>query len=365
MNTKVCKVCQKEKVSTKFTGLNLGDNCIAFYGIKNIAIPARQNLSSQSTPSSGGKFISMTHGLAMDPKVSLSLIEKTYKNDINQVLSAFPYLNNRSTLDTLTAAEMDKISSYPNFIKARQAALHLVHVLHNNFKLFLEDKLHEGLTLAEAQIAGIKEYLKLPEYQSLSFNEIYTQGEVTQDQVNRVINSFQAVSTLIPDVYKNNTPVPTIIIRGENGQNSAPFASAAEKSLIVLNLQKNLITQISEALHEYLHLIEQFNPMINKATNEFLLKNAISLNQKTLQDIGLEFKKPFKQSAGEVLVYEGPFVDPYVGRTYGILDKDLNKLVTTEVLSVGGEALLLNPTTFSLRDPEHFELIKKVLLAQY
>jgi hypothetical protein len=361
MNIKLCPFCNKEPISTKFKFLNLGDNCISFYGIKSLSIPSRQGLSSHSSNSNNhGKFNSMTFGLAMTPEASLSVIEKTYGPYIDKVVRELPYLGNRSIVDILTAAELNSVSNHPEFLQARQAVLKIVHTLHNNFKLFLEDKLHEGLNLAEAQISGIREFLSIPQYSHLEFSEIYTEGEVSQEQINRVISSFQVASSLIPDKYKSLTPVPTIIIRGE-GNNSAPFASAAQKSLIVLNLQKNLITQIAEAFHEYLHLIEQFNENINILTNKFLLVKNTSLTQKSMKDIGIEYKKPFKASAGDVLVYEGPFIDSYVGRTYGVLDPLLKKIVTTEVLSVGGEALLLNPTTFSLRDPDHFNLIKSIL----
>lgn len=359
---KKCSACQLEPIACEFSHLNLGHQCALKYGIKSHVVTHKvhNNLSSLSH-NEEAKFTNMFHGLSMDPHVSLKLLEKTFHSQVSELTTSLPFLKNRTFVDTLTAANLDQIKSLPQVMQARQAALNIVHILHKNFTLFIQDKLHEGLTLAEAQICGIKEFLKINSYQSLTFNEIYTQGEVTQDQVNRVINAFQVACSLVPDKYKQNTPLPTIIIRGEGSLNTAPFASAAQKSIIGLNIQKDLIVQIAEALHEYLHLIEQFNPEINLATNKFLLSKANSLTMASLEILGTKYQKPFKMSAKDIKVYEGPFIDLYVGRTYGELDPNLKTLVTTEVLSVGIEALLLNPTNFYMRDPEHFNLISKVL----
>lgn len=360
MKTNYCAICNKEPISQRFNGLTLGEKCLSFYGLKGVKSSSLQNLSNQGKNTSNQtKYHGMTKGLAIDPQVTLEVLKKTHPELIHQVVQKFPYLGMRTFVDTLTCGELDKLQENASFMQVRTLVLSLVHTLNNNFKSFLEDKLHEGLTLAEAQIAGIKEFLHLPEYQPLTFEEIYTQGVVSQEQINRVISAFQVASTLIPDRYKQSTPVPTIIIKGPDDK-SPSFASAAEKSLIVLNLQTNLITQIAEALHEYLHLIEQFNPEINYTTNKFIMDKT-NLCQKTIKEIGETYRKPFLPSAASVLVYQGPFIDPYIGRTYGSIDPTLKKLVGTEVLSVGGEALLMNPTNFSLRDPEHFKLIVQVL----
>lgn len=356
---KICKLCHQEPVDTMFNDLNIGNNCAHKFGIKAHVVPVRENLSS--VLNSSEKFDNMFHGLAMDPHVSLKVMEKAFSPVLNEVKTKFPYLQNRTLVDSLTSPNVDDVQDFPNFVQARQTILNIVHILNKNFNLFIQEKLHEGLTLAESQICGIKTFLRLPEYKALSFSDIYTQGEVSQDQLNRVINAFQVASSLVPDKYKSVTPVPTIIIRGAEAQNSAPFASAAKQSIIVLNIQKDLIVQIAEALHEYLHLVEQFNPQINKLTNQFLLTKSLNLTPKSLEELGNKYKKPFKESAKDILVYEGCFIDLYVGRTYGDLDPSLNKLVATEVLSVGIEALLLNPTNFYMRDPEHFNLISQVL----
>lgn len=360
MKKGLCVFCHIEPSSLKFASANLCDKCLSFYGLQGAQSPVHNNLSGVQKPSSTN-YYSMKKGLSVDPAVSLQMIKGLFGKSIDQLIQDQPVLGGRTIVDTLTAADLNLIKdNYPQVLQARGQVLNILHVLNNNFKAFLEDKLNEGLNLAEAQVAGIKEFLSLPDYQALDFPQIYTQGQVSQDQVNRIVSALKVATTLIPDKYKNKTPVPTLIIKGE-GASGPSFASAAQKSLIALNVQKHLIAQVAEAMHEYLHLIEQFNPEINKATNKFLLDNATSLTYQTLESIGQAYQKPFQSSAAGILVLPGPFVDPYVGRTYGDIDSNLKKLVTTEVLSVGGEILLLSPTNFSLRDPAHFNLITQVL----
>jgi hypothetical protein len=355
-----CACCNKNPKSQKFTSVSFCDECLSFYGLQGISVPIRNNLSGINKGNQTN-YYSMLKGLSVAPAVSLQMIKGLFGQAINDLVADYPVLGERSLVDTLTAADLNLIKEkYPQVLQARGQVLNILHILNNNFKAFLEDKLNEGLNLAEAQVAGIKEFLSLPEYQALNFSEIYTQGEVSQEQVNRIVNALQVATTLIPDKYKNNTPVPTLIIKGL-GEAGPSFASAAQKSLIVLNVQKNLIAQVAEAMHEYLHLIEQFNPDINLATNKFLLTQASSLTYQPQKVLGSKYQKPFQPSAGDVLVVPGPFVDTYVGRTYGPLDSTLTKLVTTEVLSMGGELLLLSPTNFSLRDPAHFHLITQFL----
>lgn len=360
MKQGTCVFCNKKPKSQRFTSVTSCEECLSFYGLQGISVPIRNNFSGINKGNQTN-YYSMLKGLSVDPSVSLQMIKGLFGQAISQLVQEYPVLGERTLVDTLTAADLNLIKDkHLDVLKARGQVFNILHILNNNFKAFLEDKLNEGLNLAEAQVSGIKEFLSLPEYQALNFTDIYTQGEVSQDQVNRIVNALQIATTLIPDKYKNKTAVPTLIIKGL-GEGGPSFASAAEKSLIVLNVQKNLIAQVAEAMHEYLHLVEQFNPEINLATNKFLLNQASSLTYQPQKLLGTTYQKPFQPSAGDILVLPGPFIDTYVGRTYGTIDKDLKKLVTTEVLSMGGELLLLSPTNFSLRDPAHFSLITQFL----
>ncbi len=354
-----CNICNNELISADFKALGLGEQCAKKMSLKNTSL--RLNNFSSFSFENKKEFINMFHGLSMDPHVSLKLLEDKCSSDLSKEIAMNPHLGKRTFTDTLTSLEN---SASPLLLQSRQVVINIAKILDSNFKSFMISKINEGLTLAEANILGIQDFMNIPNYLALDFSEVFTEGDVNPEQVKRIVVAFQIASTLIPDVYKKTTPLPTLIIRSNDSVESSSFAVVAEKSVIVLNIQKEIITQIAEAIHEYVHLIEINNSNINKATNLFIKKRCPDLKENSLEFLGQLYKKNYRSVAKDINVYDGNFIDLYVGRTYGSIDPNLEKLVSTEVLSVGLEALLLNPTNFYLRDPEHFLLIKDFLLGK-
>jgi len=102
--------------------------------------------------------------------------------------------------------------------------------------------------------------------------------------------------------------------------------------------------------HETAHDIEARHPEINKATRAFLMKrkeegdtvklSTLTNNPEHTDDVHLD---KWAERGG----------DPYTGRDYSSGH--------TEILSTGIQRLVEDPAGFRVRDPEHFELVVKIL----
>jgi hypothetical protein len=176
------------------------------------------------------------------------------------------------------------------------------------------------------------------------------------------------VSTLIPDKYKKNVPPLTVIVRGNKSLLKKLFSAASFESpypVIVLNVRNNSIIQAAEAMHEYIHLIEKYNPKVMKASNEYLKQRRVVKLRQTIKDICLKYGKklPNSSKVGQIEVYEANFVDPYIGKVYGDLDGKV--AVPTEVLTIGSEMLFLEPSTFCVRDRGFFDFITQFLTGSF
>lgn len=300
-------------------------------------------------------------GLNLDPFTSLEIVRNQMQSFIPSILHTYPYLSNRNFVDLMASSEVET-NPNPTVQQCRKVVIGIVRLIHSNFESFVTERIQEGYNIAQAQILGIKKLLDIPNYAELEFPEVFSNGEIDSQKIESLIKTFQMATSLIPDNLKKNTPVPTIILNQDEMSTLPSFSSYTNKVVISLNMKTKFVQQIAEAIHEYAHLIEQFNPEVNLDTNKFLLEKIFSLEKDTLENLGKKYQKPFLPEAKKIEVYEGPFIDLYVGRTYGNLDSNLNQIVNTEVLSVGLEALFLNPTNFMLRDKDYFEFIKKHLV---
>jgi len=300
-------------------------------------------------------------GLNLDPFSSLEIVKSQMQPFIPSILHTYPYLSNRTFVDLMASSEVES-NGNPTVQQCRKVVMGIIRLIHSNFETFVNERIQEGYNIAQAQILGIKKLLNIPNYSELEFPEVFSNGDIDSQKIESLIKTFQMATSIIPDNLKKKTPVPIIILNQDEMSDLPSFSSYSNKVVISLNMKTKFVQQIAEAIHEYAHLIEQFNPDINIETNKFLLEKIYSLEKDSLENLGKKYKKPFLHEAKKIEVYEGPFIDLYVGRTYGNLDTSLNKIVNTEVLSVGLEALFLNPTNFMLRDKDYFEFIKKHLV---
>lgn len=353
----LCKCCNNERISKKFKNLSLGNNCAKKFGLSQTQY--QNNSSVQDDEDS--LFVGFFHGIQTNPYFTLEYISQLLNNDLTSLKKDFPYLNNRELLSTLMESDPSVLSvKFPKLNDMKMSLMIISKIMEGNYQSFLNEKLQHGQTLVEAQIQAIKNFFKLPKYSQLNFDEVFVEGDVGEETVKRIVSGFKYVTSLIPDKYKEKVKNPILIIRSE--KKDASFSSSSQENIIVLNSYKNMSHVIAEAFHEYIHLIEKNCEEVRIATNLFLINNTIDLVPKTLEELGLKYKMPYKEKSKYIQVYEGYFIDLYMGRTYGQLDPNLIKLCNTEVLSVALEAFFLKPMTTYLQSPKTIKIIEDFLL---
>lgn len=353
----LCKCCNNERISKKFKNLSLGNNCAKKFGLSQTQY--QNNSSVQDDEDS--LFVGFFHGIQTNPYLTIEYANQLLESDLGALKNNYPYLNNRELLSTLMEADSGVLAeNFPKLNEMKMNLMIIAKIMESNYQSFLNEKLQHGQTLVEAQIQAIKKFLKLPKYEQLNFDEVFVEGDVSEETVKRIVVGFKYVTSLIPDKYKNKVKNPILIIRSE--KKDASFSSSSQENVIVLNSYKNMSHVIAEAFHEYIHLIEKNCKEVQVATNLFLINNVTDLVPKTLEELGLKYKMPYKEKSKHIQVYEGSFLDLYMGRTYGQLDSSLTSLCHTEVLSVALEAFFLKPMTTYLQSPKTIKIIEDFLL---
>jgi hypothetical protein len=110
---------------------------------------------------------------------------------------------------------------------------------------------------------------------------------------------------------------------------------------------------VNTAVHEIAHQLEvRYNTTIGKKAREFFAVRTQGQKLQKLKDM-----IPGSAYGEAEVAYEGNFFSKYVGKYYGshIADGD------TEIISMGIEAFFKDPYLFHAQDPEHFELILRIL----
>lgn len=309
-------------------------------------------------------FKTFFNGLSEDPlnKIRTSF-DKLKDNELLDYLNENPYMGNRTFMDLLSSVPEESLIKYPKLLTLKQEILNQLSQVNHNYKIFIQEKLNEGLTLAEAQVESVRHFLNLDKtYSKTKIEQLYFDEGVTQEEAERIVAIFELAGKLIPNKYKKNLPPLNIVVKPSNNQIS--FATSSEDvTVIVLTSKPSIIEQLALCLHEYSHLIEKYNPEINLKTNDFMVSRIRNLNLVSMKSTAEKYRKPYNIVHAHEEVYEGDFIDPYIGKTYGHLGDA--RLVLTEALSVGIEAMMLNPLNFYFRDSEHFYLIYHMLKGDY
>lgn len=118
---------------------------------------------------------------------------------------------------------------------------------------------------------------------------------------------------------------------------------------------ENLYNTIS---HEVGHLLETQSDSLLEASKNFILSRAYNKKPKSLRMLtGNSNYAPSEEA------YEGPFIDPYVGKIY----EYYSEIYSTEVLSMGLEKLMTarNVSRAFEKDPMHLHYVLGVLLNSY
>ena len=190
------------------------------------------------------------------------------------------------------------------------------------------------------------------------------------------VNAFNKITGDMPenpfdsDIGKKTKKAKTIsnkitLTRGER-------AFSAQQSGIFLNKYNNAATVV----HELGHQIEDSNPWAKKMVNEWmderLEKGRIALVEKLKTETDETKRETIKKSLknkyalrqlkkivpnskykADEKAYEDDFLSPYVGKVY--------QRGSTEIISMGLEWMYKNPVGFYEKDPDHFDLILRIL----
>lgn len=301
-----------------------------------------------------------------NPADLLNLILSENKSELSKFLKRNICYSLKPDFELLLDFPNEQKVLFPKLSSVNKFLTKLLDEYNKNYQDFLQAKLYSGIGgMIDAQRAGVLSFLsethnsKVRTYKKLTIKDVYKDENISEEQAEMVIFALESVSELIPDKYKKKVGAVTLLIRSESS-NSAPCATIEDgEFVIVLNFKKNNIIQTAEAFHEYAHLIEKANKSLMMSSNKFLKNRIVSNEPEKLKFIGKKYKINYSETASEVMVYPGKFLDGYAGRTYG--DLFGKTLVPTEIFSIGVEALFLDPIGFFIKDHEHYDLIKKFL----
>lgn len=136
----------------------------------------------------------------------------------------------------------------------------------------------------------------------------------------------------------------------------------------------NESTNTKTVVHELAHHLEYQDPGARRLAIEFLNKRTKGQTVKTMsQATGIS-----AYDKSEVTIPD-KFIDPYVGKIYDIragisygagqknekYNYDEKYIRSTEVISMGFDQMWHDPETFYRKDPEHFEVIYRIMVGDY
>lgn len=297
---------------------------------------------------SNDKFKGFYHGIDMDPFVLIKRIEENCLG-LSKLKEDHPFFEQRTLVDILTSLPEEKAQEYPDVLEAKNIIEKVIETMEYNFNLLIMENLHKGQALPKAYMNSLSSLIKI------SVNSFSLPEDISSSNPEESHDNFFAIESalsLIPEKLRIN--LDKIIL---NKDSKSKALQKDGKNIIVLNLTENLIFQMGEALHEYAHLIEKDNPSINTKTVNYLKTRILSEEKVSLADFcKANYKQCTKNS--DILIYPTTLLDPYAGRTYG---EGLTSETKTEILSIGLQALVLNPTNFLLRDPDFSNFILQTI----
>lgn len=303
-----------------------------------------------------------------------SLLIRTIIDNNREEINKFYSENKKFSLKTEADILLDILKNKEmhfrsNLIEPAMFLSKIMNSFNEKHQDFIRATLFSGVGgMIEAQRAGIEFIIseftkeKFKSYKKLKISEIYKDDAVSEKEVETVLFALESSSQLIPDKYKKKLGDITVLIRDKDSELSSSSTIDTGNLVITLIVRQNNIIQTAEAFHELLHLIEKSNPLLMKKSNEFLKSRLISKNKESLDSLSKNYNIKYSPLAKEVHVYPGRFVDSYIGRAYG--DLNLKKNIPTEVLSVGGEYLFLDPIGLLVKDNYHFSFIADLLLGR-
>lgn len=281
----------------------------------------------------------------IDSKILDKIRVPSVVNAINELVRLNPELGMRTHVDIILDTPKDLLAQYPILVKIKADVNTFLQKNKIIFDKIIQEKLEEGLNIGESHVQSLKTNFGLNNYSELALGDVFSSLE--EDETRRVVDALLLASTLIPDNYKNNLPAITVIV------DDFAHSKVVENS-IQLRPHRKLINQISEALHELIHLIEINNNNINDKSVDFLNHRKTSSEKVSIKELSEKYNKVIDDTSS--MVYPGLFIHPYMGASYL---KD-NKTYT-EILSTGTQAFLLDPYLLKVRDPELFNLVLSVL----
>lgn len=280
---------------------------------------------------------------------------REFKNFVKQN----PGYRYKTVADVLFSVKENLLVNYPEMNKMRSDLIHITHTMSKNFTSTVESYLKQDLNLSESQVKALRSFIKLDRsYKKVKIKEVNFLGSITHEQAERCAKSFQEIGTLIPDKYKKNIPAITLVIQEENDQEAAFVKDDKENPMVVVHMRENRPLMMSEILHEYGHLIENYNPRVMSMTNDFLRERILSEDKCTIEEFSLQYNRVFAEWNKNEIIYPNDLMDPYMGKTYGDLMKSN---CSSELLSTGLQALYLDPIKLFLRDPGCFKIVSSLL----
>lgn len=245
-------------------------------------------------------------------------------------------LEGNTVFDTLTSVPDLVLIEYPELFKIKKELFSYYKNKYKNFKI------------------NWKEYNLIPKV-----NEV-CHDDLKEDEVIRVLESFESLTKTIPDKYKKDIDLNISILK-ENNLSNTSFESGKYELEISYN-KNDLYKMRSEIIHEYGHLLEMTNSCLKKESHNFLKSRIKSFKKELLKDFYLKKEVDNYDLSDKIEIYSGNFIHPYVGRVYfDLSDENAN----TEVISLGLQMICLDHMNFLFRDPEHFNFIFNILEGNY
>tara|TARA_Y100000034_G_scaffold136040_1_gene210434 strand:- start:1410 stop:2291 length:882 start_codon:yes stop_codon:yes gene_type:complete len=265
---------------------------------------------------------------------------------ISKIAETYNVLSYRVFSDRLLL-EDNILKDFPGLLELKKEMLHIIES--SNSIILNETMLSNDIDFFKKSL-GLKKT-----YEKVKFSEVVKEDHISLIEAEEILEELEEISKLIPDKYKKNLDITLVLKHG----NKANRASFDEYNLILLDIDVPRKILYTRFLHELMHILEKNNEILRDKALSFLESRIYGKNKKSLKDI----KKVFsgENTALDIPVYTGQFIDPYMGRTYGEDDGDLDKKPFTEVLSVGMENLFFNPFVLETRDPELYKILVEIL----
>lgn len=251
-----------------------------------------------------------------------------------------PNLYGKTVFDTLTSVPDMVIMEYDYLFQAKK-------YFKDQYKFFTKMPTND-----------FQDFLSLKKSNPSEVDTIF-QDDLSQDELNKFIFCWEDITSFIPDKYKSNIR-PNILITKDKLVSHTSFED--NKSQLTISYSSDEKILKSEIIHEYGHLIEQYNQSIKNVSHEFLNKRITYPKKVKLSEFCSRYNLDYLPSAGNIDIYEGSFINPYVGRIYGEM-KD-NK-ANTEIISIGLQSFFLDTINFLFKDTEHFAIIYNLLKGNY